>query len=166
MGDHTESYMIEFDPNVVSYRTLCHLFFQSHNATAPMPRQYCSSVFLYSDEQARVYDEVAAEVQPMLRRNIVTRRLVSSPDRFTDAEGYHQHFSLRQNPRLLAEVAKVVDPSSDEFAWHPLPALLNAYAAATVDSSALPRDAPRLRALGLSARGVELAEAAAGGRRR
>src|SRR6476661_3447821 len=65
---HAEVVEVTFDPSKLAYRTLVELFFRMHNPTTrdrqgpDVGTQYRSVIFTHGEEQARVAEEVKAEV--------------------------------------------------------------------------------------------------------
>src|SRR5579872_5630504 len=66
---HAESLQILFDPKIISYRDLLHIFFTTHDPTtlnrqgADVGTQYRSAVFYHNEEQKRVAHEVIQELK-------------------------------------------------------------------------------------------------------
>src|SRR5688572_25424946 len=77
---HAEAIEIEFDPEVISYEDLLHVFFKLHDPTtlnqqgADVGTQYRSAVFYHDDEQKRTAEKVIADVDAsgMDRNKVVT----------------------------------------------------------------------------------------------
>jgi peptide-methionine (S)-S-oxide reductase len=98
---HAEVVRIEFDPARISYREILEVFFSIHDPTQlnrqgnDVGTQYRSVVFVHSDEQRRLADEVIAELQPHVKGKVVTE-VRPVPDYYR-AETYHQEY-FRQNP--------------------------------------------------------------------
>jgi peptide methionine sulfoxide reductase msrA/msrB len=101
---HAEAVRVLFDPTQLSYASLLEgWFFRMHDPTTPNQQgndvgsQYRSAIFVFSDEQRRVAEEVKARAQASGRwsRPIVTE--VVEAGKFTAAEDYHQDY-LRNHP--------------------------------------------------------------------
>jgi peptide-methionine (S)-S-oxide reductase len=98
---HAEVVRVEFDPARISYREILEVFFSIHDPTQlnrqgnDVGTQYRSVVFVHSDEQRRIVDEVIAELQPHVKGKVVTD-VRPVPDYYR-AETYHQEY-FRQNP--------------------------------------------------------------------
>jgi peptide-methionine (S)-S-oxide reductase len=100
---HAEVVQVEFDPGVVSFRDLLHVFFTIHDPTtanrqgADVGTQYRSAIFYHSSEQKaeaeRVMQELAAE--GVWDDPIVTELVPF--ERFYPAEEYHRDY-YRRNP--------------------------------------------------------------------
>jgi methionine-S-sulfoxide reductase len=96
---HAEAVLVEFDPEVVSYKTLLKQFFRMHNPTE-LNRQgpdvgdnYRSAIFTVSDDQYEAAERVKAEQQTNFDQPIVTTIEPAGP--FYEAEAYHQKFTER-----------------------------------------------------------------------
>lgn len=99
---HAEAVLIEFDPNVVSYKALVEEFFNLHDPTTlnrqgpDVGEQYRSAIYFHSpDQQAtaqHAIEELAASGE--LDAPIVTE--VVPAGRFWDAEEYHQKYFERR----------------------------------------------------------------------
>lgn len=95
---HAEGVLVEFDPQVVSYKDLVTKFFAWHDATTlnyqgpDHGTQYRSAVFYYGDEQKKAAEEALAEALAgaYKGRKIVTE-IVAAPE-WWEAEEYHQDY--------------------------------------------------------------------------
>src|SRR6266568_9160412 len=100
---HAEVVQITFDPTVVSFDDLLHVFFTIHDPTtlnrqgADVGTQYRSAIYFQSPEQEQTAREVIAETTAsgIWKNPIVTE--VAPLDRFYPAEGYHQNY-FERNP--------------------------------------------------------------------
>lgn len=100
---HAEVVQITFDPDVISFKDLLHVFFTIHDPTtlnrqgADVGTQYRSAIFTHSPAQAATAREVIAEVEAshVWDHKIVTE--VTPLDTFYPAEDYHQEYFAR-NP--------------------------------------------------------------------
>lgn len=101
---HAESVQITFDPKVISYGTLLHIYFSVVHDPTELNRQgpdtgsqYRSTIFPTTAEQARV---AAAYIAQLNQAKVFKRAIATTiePQRsFTAAERYHQDF-LTNNP--------------------------------------------------------------------
>jgi methionine-S-sulfoxide reductase len=96
---HAEAVLIEFDPEQVSYETLCRQFFRMHDPTQ-LNRQgpdigdnYRSAIFYFNDEQKEVAKRVQREVQLKFKKPIVTK--IDPAGKFYEAEAYHQKYTQK-----------------------------------------------------------------------
>jgi peptide methionine sulfoxide reductase msrA/msrB len=101
---HAESVRVVFDPGKLSYADLLEKwFFRMHDPTTAnrqgndVGSQYRSVIFVTSNEQRRVAEEVKRRVDAsgMWHAPIVTEIVAAGP--FTPAEAYHQDY-LEKNP--------------------------------------------------------------------
>ena len=116
---HAEVVQITFDPQVVSFRDLIHVFFTIHDPTTlnqqggDVGTQYRSAVFYHSPEQKAEVERVIAELKAdkVWDDPIVTE--VKPLEQFYPAEEYHRDY-FRRNPNqgycravIAPKVAKV-----------------------------------------------------------
>ncbi len=104
MTGHAEVAQIESDPEVISYKELLEVFWQTHDPTTlnrqgnDTGTQYRSAIFYHSEEQQRIAEESKAEMDKsgMWNDPIVTE--ITQLDVFYPAEDYHQNY-FQLNPR-------------------------------------------------------------------
>jgi len=116
---HAEIVQITFDPQVISFGDLLHVFFTIHDPTTlnqqggDVGTQYRSAVFYHSPEQKAEVERVIAELKDdkVWDDPIVTE--VRPLDKFYPAEEYHRDY-YRRNPTqgycravIAPKVAKV-----------------------------------------------------------
>lgn len=116
---HAEVVQIIFDPQVISYRDLLHVFFTIHDPTTlnqqggDLGTQYRSAIFYHSPEQKADIEGVIAELtaEKVWDDPIVTE--VAPCRQFYPAEEYHRDY-YRRNPNqgycravIAPKVAKV-----------------------------------------------------------
>jgi peptide-methionine (S)-S-oxide reductase len=93
---HAEVVRIEFDPAVISYREILEVFFVIHDPTQlnrqgnDVGTQYRSAIFIHSDDQLRIANEVIAELRPQVAGKVATE-VKPAPDYYR-AEKYHQEY--------------------------------------------------------------------------
>ena len=116
---HAEAVQITFDPAVVTFRDLLHVFFVIHDPTTmnrqgnDIGTQYRSAIFYHSPEQMQVAHEVIAGVtQERLYPNPIVTEVVPAGEWF-EAEAYHQEYFAR-NP-FEGYCAYVVGPKVAKF---------------------------------------------------
>lgn len=88
LGDHTETVLIEYDPEETSYEELLEIFWENHDHTQKRKPQYASKIFYLNEEQRRkaensVREEATTDIQPL--------------EKFHVAEDYHQKYRLRHS---------------------------------------------------------------------
>lgn len=116
---HAEVVQITFDPHIITFRDLLHVFFTIHDPTTlnqqggDVGTQYRSAVFYHSPEQKAEVERVIAELnaEKVWDDPIVTE--VKPLEEFFSAEEYHRDY-YRRNPTqgycravIAPKVAKV-----------------------------------------------------------
>jgi peptide-methionine (S)-S-oxide reductase len=100
---HAEVVQITFDPQVVTFEDLLHVFFTIHDPTtlnrqgADVGTQYRSAIFYHSPEQKATAERVIAELQAqkLWDEPVVTE--LKPLEAFYPAEEYHRDY-YRRNP--------------------------------------------------------------------
>lgn len=93
---HAETVLVEFDPDLVSYRELLDVFWKVHDPTQlnmqgpDIGTQYRSVIFYYDEEQKNEALKSMEEEQKRYTRKIVTE--ISPTKTFYRAEEYHQRY--------------------------------------------------------------------------
>lgn len=95
---HAEVVQIEFNPDVISYDQLLHLFWSAHNPTTlnrqgpDYGEQYRSVIFYHSENQKNMALKSKAELEKSKKWKdpIVTQIVPAAP--FYKAEEYHQQY--------------------------------------------------------------------------
>jgi len=114
LGNHTETVMLDFDPDKISYRELLEIFFENHNHRRKSKSQYASKIFFVDEEQRKTVEEVKPEG---------SETLIESKEIFWLAEDYHQKYRLRGT----REAEKILEHyDEEEFINSTLAAKLNA----------------------------------------
>lgn len=96
---HAEAVLMEFDPERVSYETLCRQFFRMHDPTQlnrqgpDMGDNYRSAIFYFDQVQRQVAEGVKSEAQTKFDQPIVTQ--IAPATRFYEAEDHHQKYAER-----------------------------------------------------------------------
>jgi len=100
---HAEVVQLTYDPVVIDYETLLHVFFSLHDPTtlnrqgADVGTQYRSVIFYHSDAQREEAERLIARLtQEKVWANPIVTDLVPLPD-FYSAEDYHQDY-FHRNP--------------------------------------------------------------------
>ncbi len=116
---HAEVVQITFDPQILPFRDLLHVFFTIHDPTTPdrqggdVGTQYRSAIFYHTPEQKAEAERVIAELEAekVWDDPIVTQ--VTPFEKFYPAEEYHRDY-YRRNPNqgycravIAPKVAKV-----------------------------------------------------------
>ncbi|MFA9216234.1 MAG: peptide-methionine (S)-S-oxide reductase MsrA [Sphingomonadaceae bacterium] len=114
---HAEAVRLEFDPAVISYRTLLEIFFTIHDPTTlnrqgnDVGTQYRSVIFYQSVQQEAMAREVIAAMAHVWDAPIVTE--LAPAQTWYPAEAYHRDY-FRQHP-LQGYCAFVVAPKVAKF---------------------------------------------------
>lgn len=119
---HAEVVQITFDPQVVSFRDLLHVFFTIHDPTtlnrqgADVGTQYRSAIFYHTPEQKEIAEQVIRELeqQKVWDDPIVTQ--VVPFEQFYPAEEYHQEYFKNNPNQPYCQV--VVAPKVAKFRKH------------------------------------------------
>jgi len=108
---HAEVAQITFDPNIISFETLLHIFWRAHDPTtlnrqgADRGSQYRSAIFYHSDEQKNIAQKSLMETgkSDLWPNPIVTE--ITALDKFYPAEAYHNdYFRRNQNQAYCSAV--------------------------------------------------------------
>lgn len=101
---HAEAIEIEFDPKLITYKTLLEVFFYTHDPTTPNQQgndigpQYRSVVFYHSDEQKEEAEDL---IKSLTKEAIYKKPIVTTVEPFVKfyiAEDYHKnYFDRNQN---------------------------------------------------------------------
>ncbi len=102
-GGHIEAVQIYYDPDIISYEKLLHVFWRQIDPTdaggqfVDRGREYTSAIFYHDDEQKKLAEESKKEfaAQEIFSKPIVTPILAAST--FYSAEEYHQDY-YKKNP--------------------------------------------------------------------
>jgi peptide-methionine (S)-S-oxide reductase len=116
---HAEVVQVTFDPAVVSFEDILHVFFTVHDPTTlnrqgnDVGPQYRSAIFYHSPEQKAVAEQVIREMtaEKVWPNPIVTE--VTAFDKFYPAEDYHQEYFV--NNSLQPYCQFVVAPKVAKF---------------------------------------------------
>ena len=101
---HAEAVEVVFDPTVIPFEALAHLFFEMHDPTTLNAQgndhgtQYRSGIFYHTDEQKAIAEKVKAEAgaSGKFKSPIVTE--ITKAGTFYKAEGYHQDYFDKNVP--------------------------------------------------------------------
>ena len=121
---HVEVAEITFDPAVISYSDLLHVFFTAHDPTTlnrqgnDVGEQYRSVIFYLNDQQKKTAEDVIAELSrdQVFRDPIVTA--VEPASTFHMAEDYHQDYFANNStqPYCMFVVAPKVQKIREKYA--------------------------------------------------
>ena len=120
---HAEAVQIRFDPKIISYEDLLHVFFTIHDPTtrnrqgADVGTQYRSAIFYHSDQQKATVQKVIAEQDKasIWDGPIVTE--VTAYSKFFPAETYHQNYynENTNQPYCRVVIAPKVAKAREKF---------------------------------------------------
>ena len=100
LGDHTEAFQVDFDPEQRSFESLLDLAFRAHDYTRQTSKvQYQNILFASSAEQADTITSYL-DSRGLTREGIATR--IEQLSAFHFAEAYHQKHSLRGRQSILS----------------------------------------------------------------
>lgn len=139
MGDHTETFQMDFDPAVLSYAEILDRFWSLHDPfDQHRSPQYQCALFHGDEEQRRLALERRDRVAGGIRRPILTR--IEPLAAFHRAEDYHQKFYLRRHAELMTAFGAY---SASEFVDSTVAARLNGYVAGFGSNGDLEAELPR-----------------------
>lgn len=157
LGDHAETVQLDFDPAVISYKKLLRHFWGSHMPVRPArTRQYLSAVWYHDDGQREAAETIKAREEDRRHHALFTE--IAPLDTFTWAEDYHQKYTLRKLPDLLAEYAAIY-PDPAAFVNSTAVSRINGFAAGYGDAALLQAE---LDQYGLSPQGRDTLQQLAG----
>lgn len=125
MKDYTETVLVEFNPEEISYRQLLDVFWDSHDPSyETAARQYRNAVFYRSDAQRLAAEKSAEEIRELIKRPVHTA--IERAGDFYPAEDYHQKYYLRRTEPLFKEFRKLF-PDEAAFASSTAATRINGY---------------------------------------
>jgi len=96
--NHAESIQIEFDPKIISYKTILEIFWYTHDPTTLNRQgndegtQYRSAIFYHSEEQRKTAENLKQELEDQkIYENPIVTQIVKF-EKFYEAENYHKDF--------------------------------------------------------------------------
>jgi len=118
---HAEVVQVSFDPEIISFADILHVFFAIHDPTtlnrqgADVGTQYRSAIFHHSDAQKETAEKIIAEVTTQWTNPIVTE--ITPFEKFYPAEDYHQNYFANNanQPYCRAVVAPKVEKFRKKF---------------------------------------------------
>ena len=109
---HAEAIQITFDPKLISYKELLHIFFATHDPTTKDRQgpdkgpQYRSVIFYRADMQKKQGEEEKSKAQELHKSKIVTEIVPFTS--FYKAEDYHQKYYSKNKNNFYCRL--VIDP--------------------------------------------------------
>ncbi|WP_224490383.1 peptide-methionine (S)-S-oxide reductase MsrA [Robertkochia flava] len=119
---HAEGVMIEFNPDIISFRGLLEIFFATHDPTTlnrqgnDMGTQYRSAIFCTNSrqiEEAREFIKMLGE-EGVFENKIVTTIEEAGP--FYEAEDYHQDYYRLHKEQPYCRI--IIDPKIKKLKQH------------------------------------------------
>jgi peptide-methionine (S)-S-oxide reductase len=139
---------VDYDPELVSYKKLLEIFWDSHNPSLPpWSRQYMAAIFYHNEEQRNSAEQSKIQLASITKGEIITKILPFT--RFYLAEDYHQKFSLQRHPELMREYSAKF-PSTKDLISSTAVTRVNAYLGGYGECSQLQAD---IQHFGLSVKG-------------
>jgi peptide-methionine (S)-S-oxide reductase len=114
---HAEVIQVSFDPAVITYEDILHIFWRVHDPTTlnrqgnDVGPQYRSIILYHNDEQRRIAENSKAEAADLYPNPIVTE--IVPLETFYRAEDYHQNY-FNENP-YQPYCMMVVNPKVQKF---------------------------------------------------
>ena len=111
---HAEAVQVTFDPSVLSYEDLLHVYFKTHDPTtlnrqgADVGTQYRSAIFYHDEEQKETAERVIKEINDSKEYDAPVVTEVTPASEFYVAEDYHMDFYNRNREYGYCRV--VIDP--------------------------------------------------------
>jgi peptide-methionine (S)-S-oxide reductase len=113
IGDHTETFQVDFDPDLVSFAELLDLFWTEHSPTSrPWSTQYAHIAFFSDEAQRDAIEASRARLEAGLGPAGRVTTQVRPLERFHMAEDYHQKYYLRNSGAPASEF-EAMYPSPD-----------------------------------------------------
>ncbi len=113
IGDHSESFQLDYDPTKITYEQLLAIFWSSHAPTQSVwSTQYRCAIFFASEAQERLAKKSRDEVRAKLGGRAVTTA-IERLDRFYLAEDYHQKYGLQIHEEIARELHAIYPDMRD-----------------------------------------------------
>ena len=115
---HAEVIRITYDPAVISYEDLLTVFFGSHDPTTPnrqgadVGEQYRSVILYENDEDKKVAEKVAKEIQESLKNGTRVVTQILPLGKFFPAESYHQNYYKSNTSAPYCQI--VIEPKIEK----------------------------------------------------
>ncbi len=98
---HAEAVKVIFDPTKTDFKTMCILFFETHNPEqengqgVDIGTQYRSGVFYTSEAQKEITEDLIYTLESINELKVATE--VTEATTFWEAEDYHEHYYSNKN---------------------------------------------------------------------
>ncbi|OGH94044.1 MAG: peptide-methionine (S)-S-oxide reductase [Candidatus Margulisbacteria bacterium GWF2_38_17] len=125
IGDHIESVLLVYDPEIVTYQELLTTFWKGHNPTIPQERQYSSAIYFHDEDQRQLAFETKKRLQDDTFQGQIHTELITAGQFFT-AESHHQKYYLKRYPDIMLDFS-IMYPSDKDFINSTAAARINSY---------------------------------------
>ncbi|MFC5652700.1 peptide-methionine (S)-S-oxide reductase MsrA [Paenibacillus solisilvae] len=128
MGDHTETVQIEFDPAIIPFEDILHVFWNNHNPlniNDYKGRQYRSLLLAHDQKQQDSIQHVL-ELRKEQGKGVPETEIAPYKD-FHPAEDHHQKYYLKRFPDAMEKLSTLY-PAQDDLIDSTLAARLNGLA--------------------------------------
>ena len=125
IGDHTETFQVDFDPAVLTFDELLDVFWAEYSPTGRQWSTQYAHIAFWGDDAQR--DSIAASVRRLSEElgQMVTTQ-TRALDHFYVAEEYHQKYYLRSDRTLVRDFGEMY-PGSADFRESTAAARVNGY---------------------------------------
>ena len=140
LGDQTECFQVDFDPEKIAFADLVETALLAHNPTWVAHRpQYASLILAHDEAQLHVAIEVAARFSARIGgKRLATR--IEPLKAFWLAEDYHQKYHLRQDRVLMADFRALLGDEDAALRESTAAARVNGYVAGDGSNAQLTRE--------------------------
>ncbi|KAH7533943.1 hypothetical protein FEM48_Zijuj04G0185300 [Ziziphus jujuba var. spinosa] len=103
---HTEAVKVTYDKRIISYKSLCDIFWETHDPTNKIYLEFGvgthhrSAIFYSNEEERKQAQESKIRRQMKLNKRIVTKIIPFDSELFFMAENHHQKYHLQAKFRL------------------------------------------------------------------
>jgi len=149
LGDHTETFQVDYDPSKIDYKALLKIFWAAHDPTLKCgSTQYQPIIFHHDDSQKALAVKSLADEEA--RRGVKIYTHIRPASTFYMAEDYHQKYYLSLDQLLSKEIRRHY-PKTADLVRSTAAARINGYAGGFGKRANLNGE---IALLGLSAAGV------------
>ena len=125
LGDHSETLEIDYDPSVVTYKSLLGIYWGSHDPVSrSWSRQYASFIFFHDERQKKL--ALASKEDLERKRGVKLMTEIVPYTGFFLAEGYHQKYYLQNRKEITGEF-RTIYPVDRDFVNSTATARANGY---------------------------------------
>ncbi len=116
---HAEVVRINFDPHIIKYEDILHIFFTIHDPTTlnrqghDVGTQYRSVIFYASEDQKKTAEKIIKELEEEKIYNDPFVTQVLPLEKFYAAEDYHQHYFDKNPDQAYCQI--IIQPKIVKF---------------------------------------------------